>query len=115
MSRLWDPKRRNDDNPFTCHSKVLAVCNAAFCLTKKSCFCQSKCKVINRKSIPLKMKGAEINRIVAGILKIGGVEFVTGMEKMLVPTKDYSLCPDMKKKLHTLVPSLPPPPVPKTK
>ena len=65
--------------------------------------------------IPLKMKGVELNRFVAGILKKGGVEFVTGMEKMLVPTKDYSLCPDMKKKLHTLVPPLPLPPLPITK
>ena len=112
MSRLRDPKRRNDDNPFTCHSKVLAVCNAAFCLTKKGCFCQSKCRVFNRKSIPLKMKGVEINRIVAGILKKGGVEFVTGMEKMLVGTEDYSLCPNLQNKLLEF--PLPPPPVPKT-
>ena len=110
MSKLW--LRRTDENPLTCNSQVLAVCNAAFCLSKKGCSCQSKCKARNKSSIPLKMKGVEINRIVAGILKKGGVEFVTGMKKMLVATKDYSLCPNLQKKLLDF--PLPPPPVPKT-
>ena len=114
MSRSRDTKRRNDKNPLTCHSQVLAVYNAALCLTKNGCSCQSKCKVRTKNSlIHLKMNEAEINRIVAGILKEGGVEFVTGMEKMLVATEDYSMCPNLQKKLLEF--PLPPPPVPKTK
>ena len=76
---LWGFRKANDDNPFLSHSQLLAVCNGALCLAKKGYHVKCRCR--NKSSIHLKMKGAEINRIVAGILKKEGVEFVTGMEK----------------------------------